>query len=265
MFLALAATLVALASPLQGSVVEDSFASAAGRLSFDVYLPPGYVGPSTRYPVVYYLHGLPAGPRAFTSFTYVPQALEAAGRRAIVVAPQGAKDSDRDPEYLDWQEGRKWETSIGVQLPRVVDARYRTIARRSARVLVGVSAGGYGAMILGLHQLGTFGAVESWSGYFRPTDPTGTRTIAREPSATVESLVGALPHALARDPTFIGFYVGASDRRFRADNVNLARALSRAHVPFAFRIYPGGHTQTLWSTQAPTWLGLALDRLDPAR
>lgn len=248
------------AAALQGRVVEDSFASKGleGRLSFDVYLPPGYDASTTRYPVIYYLHGLPAGPRSFTGVTYVLRALEAAGRQAIVVAPQGARDGDTDAEYLDWQPGREWETAIGVELPRVVDNRYRTLARRSARGIIGVSAGGYGATVIGLHHPDTFAAVESWSGYFHPTDPSGLHTLAREPEATPLNLVPTL-HASA---PFIGFFVGASDTRFRSDNVLLARALSRAHVPFRFRMYPGGHSQALWAAQAPTWLGLALDNLD---
>lgn len=249
------------AAALQGRVVEDSFASKglAGRLSFDVYLPPGYDGSTTRYPVIYYLHGLPAGPRSFTGVTYVLRALETTQRQAIVVAPQGARDGDPDAEYLDWQPGREWETAIGVELPLVVDRRYRTIARRTARAIIGVSAGGYGATVIGLHHRDTFGAIESWSGYFHPTDPSGMHALSREAEASPLNLVPTL-HTEA---PFLGFFVGASDARFRSDNVLLARALSRAHVPFDFRIYPGGHSQSLWAAEAPSWLELALDKLDP--
>jgi enterochelin esterase-like enzyme len=255
------------ASALQGRVVEDSFASKGlqSRLSFAIYLPPGYDAATTRYPVVYYLHGLPADARAFTSFRYVVNALELSHRQAIVVAPQGAHDGDTDAEYLDWSAGREWETAIAVELPRVVDNRYRTLPRRSARAILGVSAGGYGATVIGLHHLDEFGAIESWSGYFHPTDPSGTHVLQREPEATPLNLVTTLRGTLSHDSTFLGFYVGASDTRFRPDNVLFARALSRASVPFTFRMYPGGHQQSLWSAQAPVWLGLALDRLDAAQ
>jgi poly(3-hydroxybutyrate) depolymerase len=64
---------------LRGRVVTESFASVAGTLFYDVYVPPGYDGSTVHYPVIYYLHGLPAGPQAFMSFGYVPEALEAAG------------------------------------------------------------------------------------------------------------------------------------------------------------------------------------------
>jgi enterochelin esterase-like enzyme len=60
-----------------------------------------------------------------------------------------------------------------------------------------------------------------------------------------------------------GFYVGASDSLFRPENVEFARQLSRANVPFLFRIYPGGHSQALWAAQAPAWLGDLLAHLAP--
>lgn len=253
-----------LASPLHGRVVEGSFPSSAGTLAYDVYLPPGYDTSGERYPVVYYLHGLPAKATSFRSFGYVPQALEQDGLAAIVVAPQGATNTDTDPEYLDSGPGREWDTAIASELPRVIDAGYRTIATRAGRAIVGVSAGGYGAMLLGLHHLALFSAIESWSGYFHPTDPGGTHSLSDRPWWSAHAFVASLPRAFARNPTFLGFYVGAADARFRAENVGLARELTRAKVPFRFREYAGGHEQSLWTAQAPDWLALALGRLQPA-
>jgi S-formylglutathione hydrolase FrmB len=248
-----------------GQVVEGSFDSAAGTLAYDVYLPPGYDTSSLHYPVIYYLHGLPAGPAAYRTFTYVPSALEAAGLHAIVVAPQGAAPGDTDPEYLDQGLGEDWETAIATQLPKVVDSTYRTIPTRLGRALVGVSAGGYGAMMLGLHHLGLFSAVESWSGYFHPTDPTGTRSISSRTWLSAHAFVSSLNRAFAVHPTFLGFYVGSQDGLFRPENVQFARELSRAKVPFVFRMYTAGHTQSLWTQQAAGWLTLLLSHLAPAR
>lgn len=252
------------ASALNGSVVNDSFASKSlgGRLQFEVYLPAGYQGGVTRYPVIYYLHGLPAHPGSFRAFGYVAEALEKIGRPAIVVAPQGAHDGDSDPEYLDWGAGRNWQTAISVELPRVVDNRYRTIAARAGRAIIGVSAGGYGAMNIGLHDLGEFAAIESWSGYARPTDPTGTQSLPREPDTRLTTLVRDTTPLIVAAKPFLGFYVGDRDL-FRPDNVGLAQTLSRLHIPFTFRMYPGAHQQSLWTSLAPLWLTAALDHLAP--
>ena len=255
---------------LRGLLAEDSFSSRAiaGRLRFSVYLPPGYADGASRYPVVYFLHGLPAAESAQRDIAYLGRALEQHQVAAIVIGAQGARAGDTDPEYLDWGPGRNWETAIATELPRVVDARYRTVADRTGRALVGVSAGGYGAVVIGLHHLETYSVVESWSGYFHPTDPSGAHPLP--PGSTIDdtradthTLVPQLRGALSAQPTFLGFYVGDGDRMFRRENVQLARELSRAHVPFKFEMYSGGHSRSLWEAQAPRWLELAVARLSP--
>jgi len=101
--------------PLRGTVHHRSLASHAlrGSLEFEIYLPPGYATSHRRYPIIYFLHGLPASPYAFRGASVFARALEKAGQPAILVAPQGARDGDDDPEYLDWGTGRNWETAIG--------------------------------------------------------------------------------------------------------------------------------------------------------
>src|SRR5206468_11139206 len=97
-----------------------------------------------------------------------------AGRPAIVVAPQGARVADTDPEWHDWGPGRDWETAVAVELVREVDRSFRTIPVRRGRAVIGISAGGYGAALIGLRHLPTFSVIQSWSGYFHATNPAGT-------------------------------------------------------------------------------------------
>jgi len=242
--------------------VDASIRSVAlgGRAHALVVLPPGYDDGSRRYPVVYFLHGLPAGPSSYRSTRWLQQAADAAGR-AILVLPQGARAGDADPEYRDWGPGRNWETFVARELPRYVDAHFRTIAARRGRAIVGLSAGGYGAAAIGLAHLGTYAVVESWSGYFHPTNPAGTAPIAAGPHSNVHGLVARLAADERRRPTFVGFYVGSGDARFRAENERLDRELDAARIPHAFAIYPGGHETRLWRTHARAWLRLALRHL----
>jgi enterochelin esterase-like enzyme len=240
----------------------------AGRLHFVAYLPKGYAQGTTRYPVVYLLHGLPATATSYRGIGFVEQALDATGSPAILVAPQGSTDSDTDPEYLDGGPGNRWDTAITRDLVRAVDARFRTIRSRSGRALIGVSAGGYGAMHLGLDHLDEFAVVESWSGYFHPTDPTGTKPLdlgsARANArADVHRQLQSSRGRLDDLRTFIAFYVGRDDTRFVAENRQLNRELSKAGVPHVFRVYPGGHDQRLWQQNAAPWLSLALGHLAP--
>ncbi len=264
--LAVAASAAAVALGRQSHEVDETIRSIAlgGKAHALVILPDGYATSGERYPVIYFLHGLPAGPDAYRNSVWLGDTLERAGSPAILVMPQGSRAGDTDPEYLNWGAGRNWETFIAEELPTAIDKRFRTIRSRRGRALIGLSAGGFGATVLGLHHLGRFSVVESWSGYFHPTDPTGTRALARGPLTSAHNLISVLKADERRRPTFFGFYVGDGDSRFLAENLRLNRELNAAHVKHLFAVYSGGHTTKLWQAHARVWLGLALDHLAPA-
>ena len=79
------------------------------------------------------------------------------------ISPAGTLLYVRGTGATDWGPGRNWETAIAKEVPAYVDGRFRTIADRRGRALVGLSAGGYGAVLVALHHLSDFSAVESWS------------------------------------------------------------------------------------------------------
>jgi enterochelin esterase-like enzyme len=241
---------------------QVSSRALAGRVHALVFLPPGYWESGQRYPVVYFLHGLPAAASTYRANGWVARVLQDVGP-AIVVLPQGARDGDADPEYLDWGSGRNWQTYVAQELPAYIDAHFRTIASRTGRALIGLSAGGYGAAVAGLNHLDRFAVVESWSGYFHPTDPSGTSAIDGGPLSNVHALLGELARDEARRSTFVAFYVGDDDTRFRDENEVLDRELTEARVPHLFQVYSGGHEMALWQRHARTWLGFALTHLAP--
>jgi len=242
---------------------EVSSTALSGQMHALVVLPPDYDSSNRRYPVVYFLHGLPATSSAYRSTTWLTQLVARAGP-FILVAPQGARDGDSDAEYLDWGQGRNWSTYLTRELPHYIDTHYRTIASRRGRAIVGLSAGGYGAAMLGLNNLGEFGAIESWSGYFHATDPSGKHSIPAPPSANVHSLIAKLAADEKRRPTFVGFYVGRSDPLFVAENEQFDQELRGAAIPHSFAVYPGGHESTLWAGHAVGWLRLVLSHLSSA-
>jgi S-formylglutathione hydrolase FrmB len=262
----LIAAAAAAAPPDQNRDRNSVFRSAAlgGKLHFEAYLPAGYDTSGARYPVVYFLHGLPAASDGYRRLGFVRNALDRVGRPAILIVPQGARDGDSDAEYLDRGPGRKWETALTSELPRVVDTRFRTIRSRRGRALIGLSAGGYGAMHLGLGHLDRFSVVESWSGYFHPTDPTGTRSLDLGSSTNVHRQLSRVRGQLRSLPAFIAFYVGADDNRFAAENEVLNQELTRARIRHVFRLYAGGHDNALWVRYSASWLTLALAHLAPA-
>jgi enterochelin esterase-like enzyme len=263
---ALITAAVAAAGPDRSRIQDDHFHSFAldGTLHFEVYLPSDYATSTRRYPVVYFLHGLPSSAKAYQQFGFVENALDGAGKAAILVVPQGARWNEPDPEYVDHDPGDEWETAIAGELPVIVDSLYRTIPTRAGRAIVGLSAGGFGAMHLGLAHLNTFSVVQSWSGYFHPTDPTGTKAIDLGAKNDVHEQLLATRSELLRLHTTIAFYVGNGDTRFLAENRQLNLELSGAGVSHVFRVYSGGHEQALWQRYAVPWLRMALAHLAAA-
>jgi enterochelin esterase-like enzyme len=267
------AALVALwcAAPAHAAVLQRSFRSTALAATerYAVFLPAGYAGSHRRYPVIYALHGLPG---TATSYLKMPIAAwgeiaQDAGDPAIVVAPQGARGGDSDPEWHDWAPGRNWESAVATDLVHVVDRTYRTIPGRRGRAIIGMSAGGYGAALIGLHHLDTFSVIQSWSGYFHPTNPAGTAPLdvgspLANLTASAHSFVPLLPGWFATwRPTYLGFYVGDQDTRFLAENRQLDRELRAAGVAHHFAVYAGAHTSALWDAHAAAWIGRALREL----
>jgi enterochelin esterase-like enzyme len=254
-----------------GRVLYASFQSTAlkGVEHYAVYLPRGYAGGTRRYPVIYALHGLPSDAQGYRRMGIADWGADAerAGRPAIVVAPQGARPGDTDPEWHDWGPGRDWETVVASELVHIVDGRFRTIANRRGRALVGASAGGYGATIIGIHHPDEFSVIESWSGYFHPTNPAGDAPLDvgsadADDKANVHTYVSSARQIFARyKPLFFGFFVGDADPHFVPENEQLHRELLAAKVSHVYAVYPGAHTGSFWAAHEQEWIGMAVQHL----
>jgi enterochelin esterase-like enzyme len=236
-----------------------------------VYLPRGYATGHRRYPVIYFLHGLPGDASGYdgSRIRRLGRSVDRSGRPAIVVGIQGARAGDPDPEWHDWGPGRNWETAAAGESVRYVDRNYRTIASRRGRALIGLSAGGYGATIIGFHHPQTYSVTESWSGYFHPTTPDGDSPLdvggdRANRLASAHAYVRRVLALYARLPTFLGFYVGDRDTRFLAENEQFAGELEAAHVPHVFAIYPGTHSGAFWDEHEDDWIVTALNHLQRA-
>jgi enterochelin esterase-like enzyme len=257
-----------------GRIVFGSYSSSAvaGTEHYAVFLPTGYDSSRRHYPVIYALHGLPNHGNGWSGMPIDEwgRASEHAGYPAIIVSPQGARPGDTDPEWHDWGKGRNWESTIAWELVGHVDNRYRTIRRRAARALIGISAGGYGATLIGLHHPGRFSVIQSWSGYFHPTNPDGTApldvgTPEQNAAASAHTYVPLARQIIQRwNPEYFAFYVGDADGHFLAENEQLHDELLKAHVPHTYAVYPGGHTRAFWAAHESDWIGDAVEELTPA-
>src|SRR6267378_4411486 len=145
----------------------------------DVLVPRGYdPSSSTRYPVLYLLHG------ALGSYRDWPaHGVEGlvGDTRMIVVMP----DDGPDGSYSDWYGSElielgqppAWESFHTSELVPWIDAHYPTIAAPGGRSIAGLSAGGEGAMKYAAAHPGVFGAAGEFSGAIYTDLPAYSSTV----------------------------------------------------------------------------------------
>ncbi|MBI5710452.1 MAG: esterase [Candidatus Eisenbacteria bacterium] len=166
----------------QGQVVMERFESAvlAGNPAGDphvrtvpVYLPPSYPdAPERRYPVAFVLTGFTGRGRMLLNDNPWSPALDdrmdaliASGAcgEMILVMPD-CLTRFGGSQYLDSSATGRYATHLVEELVPHVDRRFRTLAARDHRGVIGKSSGGYGALVLGMRRPEVFGAVACHSG-----------------------------------------------------------------------------------------------------
>lgn len=246
---------------VKGTLQHIKVASAAlGGRNQDVYvyLPPGYAAhPNRRYPVLYLLHGFPGRPLAFlltVRMGVVEDALIARhrARPLILVMPFGSTGTFTDKEWANGANPSEgWATFVSRDVVTAIDARYRTIAKPSARGIAGLSEGGYGAINIALQHPDEFRLVESWSGYERAARDHSVfgRDLAALAGNTPLDSLPAVSKTLRRAGTYVWFYSGTTDP-LHLQNRDFAALLKHDRVPHRYFEVRGGHNWALWRGQA---------------
>lgn len=131
-----------------------------------VVLPNGYKNAQQSYPVMYLLHG--AGGNYRNWITRVPHIQQLADDyKMIIVCPDGAVTSWYFDSPVD--SSMRYETFVAKELPAYIDQQFKTIQKREARVITGLSMGGHGALFLGFRHANTFSGAGSMSGALHVT------------------------------------------------------------------------------------------------
>lgn len=247
-------------------------------LPYNVILPPGYRASSTtRYPVLYLLHGWAGHYPDWLTRTNVAD--YAAQYRIIIVMPEG-----NNSWYVDGaaRVNDKYESYILQELMPDVDKRYRTIQSRYGRAVAGLSMGGYGAIKYGLKYPATFAFAASMSGAFGVTrytekelgganwepflktfGPVGSDT--RKANDIFEITKALTPARIASLP-YVYFDCGTEDAAQHFDrNRELSELFLEKKIPHEYRELPGDHSWRYWDQQVREVLKIAAERLKAAR
>ncbi len=211
-----------------GSTIEHaSFPSVSvhGQGGFLVYLPPHYEA-TTRYPVLYLLHGNEQLAVEFLLQGDLQGELDHLIETGqvpplIAVMPEGGRGA------INWRNlgAARWESYV-IEVQELVDRMLPTIRERDARAIAGDSMGAYGAMNVALGNPYRFGVVESWLGFFNGLEPQ-LRTDRR----VIEKL------------GLTAFVYGAEEDHIAnpAEDAPFAAALRANGANATSAIYPGEH------------------------
>ena len=186
----LALVLSLIATPASAEVRPATFRSASLErdVRFVVDLPASYATGDRRYPVVYALHGLFEDSSFWESRGLAAlldeQRKSGAVRDFIVVAVDGGNS------FFVNHAGGRFQDLVTRDLVDHVDATYRTVARREARGLWGVSMGGYGALRIALAEPDRFAAVVTHSAMILTKPPTAEAGAGRYQLAAFHRVFG---------------------------------------------------------------------------
>jgi putative tributyrin esterase len=242
-------------------------------LPYNVVLPDNYdTSRTTRFPVLYLLHGLTGHYSDWVSRTNIAD--YASDHRIIVVMPEG-----NDGWYTDSaiSASDKYESYILQELIPDVQQRYRTIEARYGRGIAGLSMGGYGAIKFGLKSPQMFVFAASMSGAFGATrfaekeiprqwqeslklfGPAGSET--RKENDLFE-IIERLTTAQIPSLPYFYFDCGTEDSPLIFTyNRELAQSMYQKKIPHEYRELPGDHSWGYWDKQVQEILRIAAQRM----
>lgn len=229
-----------------------------GRTEALVWLPRAYfAAPRRRFASVYLIHGSPGVPADWFRggrAAEAAQPLAATGRPMIVVAPRMSRGWRDDSECVDGYStgsGEKAETHLMATVLPTVDSTLRTVPRREARAIGGMSAGGFCALNLGLRHRSDFGTILDFSGLTAPTHAGGLAALFGEGKAARAAARRNTPSAYAKTlapapRTRIWLDCGRADGEVKHEMESIYPTLANRGLDVSLNLRPGAHTFHVW-------------------
>lgn len=223
-------------------------ASMNRDVGYNIYLPPGYAGDTqTRYPVVYYCHG--ATGSETSDLPVVNWVADQIGKGYLGKVIYVLLNAGHFSGYRDRPEANVMaETYVIQELIPEIDRRYRTLASREGRALMGFSMGGGGAVRFALKYPDLFCAVVSFGGSLGRAP--GSADPVPGPGQTVnpDNLYhwATTNQARVKERMGLFFVVGGEDRMY-ANHAPFMEHLHNLGIDFHYRVIANlGHD--LWGS-----------------
>ncbi len=220
-----------------------------------IFLPENYYLCKDSFPVVYLLHGYTGYYNNW--YKREPRLQEYASRyNFIIVTPEGTSDSWYIDSPVDTSS--MYSSYIGKEVPDWIDSHFKTINRKEARAICGLSMGGHGALTIACDYKDIYGAASSMSGVldFRPfnknwnlTDILGVYEKNRD-NWYKSSFVGKIDNLTNTNAPALLIDCGIDDK-FYAVNKKIHKKLIKRKIPHDFCVRPGGHSWHYWKNSLP--------------
>ena len=230
-----------------------------------VQVPGNYdKAPDTRYPVLYYLHGLGDNEQSFSrsgGWTLIED-LREHGKIGdfLIVAPEGGASF-----YINSADGEQRYSDFFLrEFMPYIEKKYRIQPGREARAITGISMGGFGALRFAFAYPELFSAVSAQSPALIVDSPEELNQLGRSRPEAAEALAPLIgdpiniSHWKANDPftllkknknalktTAIYFNCGQSDDfGFETGAAALDKQLTSLGIAHEYHPYSGGHSMT---------------------
>jgi enterochelin esterase-like enzyme len=215
---------------------------AADTRHYFVYTPADYdPNGTTRYPVLYLLHGASSFPSDWTAAgraNFVADNLIAAKRMQpmIIVMPSGyaLPGSNMMPGGRGGGDNdAAFDRYLLEEVMPAVEKKYRVIADREHRAVMGLSMGGGQALKVGFSHLDLFSAVAGFSSASIGNFETRFASLVSDPAGTNAKL------------KLLWIGCGRQDRAFSTAQ-NLDASLTKANIRHTFFEMDGVHNYVVW-------------------
>jgi hypothetical protein len=144
----------------ESTVLRENRIGLNTQRSIKVFLPPGYAKSSRRYPVVYFLHNAWWGPRQMVEDGRAQRLIERAFAEGVVQPFIFVVADYTGPTIGSMYENSpvsgRWIDYTVEEVVPLIDRKYRTLARRESRAVVGDFFGGRGALKLAMSKAELF-------------------------------------------------------------------------------------------------------------